>query len=139
MIRVNDFLADFEAHHAPPSNLKISDCAARAGLGSCPRTLDCVEPCLVSSLSLASYLANGQGSVKKSIATKRHQKHKMISFCFVLSVPFVAKVLVDNPSGFGKALVRSRSSLLQQSGGVSYASGRFRVDEASLRLAAAFQ
>jgi hypothetical protein len=22
MIRVNDFLADFEAHHAPPSNLK---------------------------------------------------------------------------------------------------------------------
>jgi hypothetical protein len=32
MIRVNDFLADFEAHHAPPSNLKISDCAARAGL-----------------------------------------------------------------------------------------------------------
>jgi hypothetical protein len=32
MIRVNDFLADFEAHHAPPSNLKISDCAARACL-----------------------------------------------------------------------------------------------------------
>jgi len=43
MIRVNDFLADFEAHHAPPSNLKISDCAARAGLWGISEDADCVE------------------------------------------------------------------------------------------------
>src|ERR1043165_2651692 len=62
MIRVNDFLADFEAHHAPPSNLKISDCAARAGLWEFVRGRRIAsKPCLVSRLSLASYLANGQG------------------------------------------------------------------------------
>jgi len=67
MIRVNDFLADFEAHHAPPSNLKISDCARTrrswelsedAGLRR--------SPCLVSTWSLASYLAKGQGLGWKS-------------------------------------------------------------------------
>jgi hypothetical protein len=42
--------------------LKISDCAARAGLGEFPRTQDFAsKPCLVSGLSLASYLATGQG------------------------------------------------------------------------------
>jgi hypothetical protein len=44
MIRVNDVLADFEAHHAPPSNLKyLSDCAARAGLWGISEDADCVE------------------------------------------------------------------------------------------------
>jgi hypothetical protein len=65
MIRVNDFLADFEAHHAPPSILKylsIEDCAARAGLGELSEDAVASKPYLVSSLSLASELANGQGS-----------------------------------------------------------------------------
>src|SRR5215207_7647002 len=43
MIRVNDFLADFEAHHAPPSNLKYQTSAARAGLGENHEDADCVE------------------------------------------------------------------------------------------------
>jgi hypothetical protein len=62
MIRVNDFLADFEAHHAPPSNLKISDCAARASLWEFVRGRRIAsKPYLVSRWSLASYLAKGQG------------------------------------------------------------------------------
>src|SRR5215207_2827987 len=43
MIRVNDFLADFEAHHAPPSNLKYQTSAARAGLWGNSEDADCVE------------------------------------------------------------------------------------------------
>jgi hypothetical protein len=32
VVRVNDFLADFEAHHFTSIELQKSDCAARAGL-----------------------------------------------------------------------------------------------------------
>src|SRR5215203_987882 len=61
MIRVNDFLADFEAHHAPPSNLKYQTAPHARVFGEFPRTLIASKPLLVSDRSLASYLANGQG------------------------------------------------------------------------------
>src|SRR5690349_5185446 len=89
MIRVNDFLADFEAHHAPPSNLKISDCAARAGLWELSEDAGLRRsPYLVSSLSLASYLANGQGSMSFRFAFIRVNPRlkllleKVVSECF---------------------------------------------------------
>jgi hypothetical protein len=43
MIRVNDFLADFEAHHAPPSILKYQTAPhARVYRGN-SEDADCVE------------------------------------------------------------------------------------------------
>jgi len=37
VIRINDFLADFEAHHSTSIDCEKSDCAARAGLGKSER------------------------------------------------------------------------------------------------------
>jgi hypothetical protein len=39
VVRVNDFLADFEAHHFTSIELQKSDCAARAGLEPVPKLL----------------------------------------------------------------------------------------------------
>src|ERR1051326_6914878 len=82
MIRVNDFLADFEAHHAPPSILKYQTAPHARVYGEFPRTLISSKPCLVSSLSLASSLAAGQGTLRisacsalKSISPQRSQSY----------------------------------------------------------------
>src|SRR6185295_11999043 len=104
MIRVNDFLADFEAHHAPPSNLKISDCAARAGLWEFVRGRRIASmPCLVSTRSLASYLANGQGFAP--------------TYRPICPIGLIT-VLIDSRRGFGRALVRFHSSLSRRRGGL---------------------
>src|ERR1043166_1088597 len=79
MIRVNDFLADFEAHHAPPSILKYQTAPHARVYGEIPRTLIASKPCLVSSFSLASSLAAGQGTLRisalKSISPQMAQSY----------------------------------------------------------------
>jgi hypothetical protein len=60
MIRVNDFLADFKAHHCTSIDFEKSDSAARAGLGVIRATQYSVGPYLVSVWSLTSHLAKRQ-------------------------------------------------------------------------------
>jgi len=62
MIRVNDFLADFEAHHYTSIDFEKSDCAARAGPGEKTYRRRVASGPLVCESSLASGLTDGQGS-----------------------------------------------------------------------------
>jgi hypothetical protein len=47
MIRVNDFLADFEAHHAPPSNLKHQTAPHAQAFGELKRVTRVASEALV--------------------------------------------------------------------------------------------
>jgi hypothetical protein len=90
-------------------------------------------------LSLASYLANGQGLKKKSKpqkGTKAQTRKK--SFC-AFSAFCGSKVSVGNPPNFGRALVQSRSFLPQQRGEALRARGRLQVDGVALSWVAALR